>query len=79
MEYKYIKITEIKTNKKTKTFMVISKSDNFPLAEIKWYSRWRQYCFFPEKSTIWNKGCLDDINNFLTQIMEERKLVGRHR
>jgi hypothetical protein len=43
---------------------------------IKWYSNWRQYCFFPNGETIWNKDCLDDINEVIIDLMNiKRKSV----
>lgn len=43
------------------------------LGFIKWYGAWRQYCFFPEGSTIFNKGCMLDVTDFIDQLMEERR------
>lgn len=45
------------------------------LGVLKWYVSWRQYCFFPQPETVFNKGCLEDINHFITQLMEAR-IVG---
>jgi len=44
------------------------------LGEIKWFGRWKQYSFFPESDTVWNRECLDDINRFISQLMLERQL-----
>ena len=29
-----------------------------------WYASWRQYVFYPNPDTIFNKGCLRDIARF---------------
>jgi len=57
--------------RKTKCFAV-RREDNSRLGEIigeiKWNSKWRQYCFFPEKETTWSKGCLIKIVEFLDAV-----------
>jgi hypothetical protein len=60
-------------NGKTKTIFIINIHHDEVLGEIKWFSRWRQYCFFPNHSTIWNKDCLDEVNSVIKDLMDERK------
>jgi hypothetical protein len=43
------------------------------LGQIKWYSHWRQYAFFPEPGTIWNTQCLDEIQAEIKTLMEARR------
>jgi hypothetical protein len=69
----YIQFREIIVPTKTKRWEIISKSSGFRLGIIKLYAPWRQYCFFPERMTIWNKDCLEDIHGFLKQEMSNRK------
>ena len=70
---KWVEFVEINVEgKKTKTFKVTTK-DGYRIAEIKWYSPWRQYCFFPEGNALFNIDCMRDISEFITQLMEERK------
>jgi hypothetical protein len=47
------------------------------LGEIKWWGRWRAYCFFPEEDTLYNMECLKDIAIFIDQQMAERRIVRR--
>lgn len=61
--------------KKTKTVSVLSIHHNQEIGKIKWYSAWRQYCFFPDNNTIWNKECLGEINEVIFMLMEERRLA----
>lgn len=37
------------------------------LGEVYWYSRWRQYTFFPANETVLEKGCLRTIAAFCEQ------------
>lgn len=60
--------------RKTKTWMVVSKSSGTMLGRIRWHGPWRQYTFLPEGNTIWNTGCLSDINAFITEAMDARKV-----
>jgi len=57
---------------KTKIYKVLSKHEDI-LGEVKWYAPWRQYSFFPEDECIFSKGCMNDINDFMTELMEARK------
>jgi hypothetical protein len=59
---------------KTMRFMVINKQNHNALGEIKWYSAFRKYSFFPLYDTVYESQCLSDITRFLNQLMEERKL-----
>jgi len=69
----YLIFKQIPFDGKTKRFEVISKSRGDVLGRISWYGAWRQYTFSPSTNTIWNKDCLKDIQDFLMQLMEERK------
>ena len=71
--YKYIYFKEVKTERKTGTWMCKNNRSDDDLGIVKWYGPWRQYCFFPNEFTIFNKGCLDDIQDFISKQMEARK------
>ncbi len=60
--------------RKTLKYKVKNISCGFVLGEIAWYVGWRQYCFFPSANTVFSSGCMDDINNFIKQLMDERKI-----
>ena len=68
----YIEFYEQKTNTKTKVISVIAKSSGHEIGQIKWFGRWRQYCFFPEDS-IWSDGCLVDVINYIKGLKKERQ------
>ena len=72
---KYLDFLEIPFKGKTRKFHVVSKSTCTPLAEIKWYPQWRQYTFFPYGETIWNRDCMNDIIFFITNLMQDRKVI----
>lgn len=59
--------------RKTRTFHVVSKRHGFTLGEIRWHGAWRQYVFFPDEDTLFNRVCLDDISSFIKRVMDERK------
>lgn len=73
MDGKYIRFHRIEKKPKTSVYAVYTKNDD-QIGTIKWYSPWRQYCFFPDENTVWSKGCLQDINNFIYDLMSQRKL-----
>ncbi len=45
------------------------------LGEVKWFSRWRQYAFFPYEGTVWNRECMADVTGVIDRLMEDRRLV----
>ncbi len=67
-ESEYLYFTLIANKPKTRVFGVCSKSSDVQLGIIKWHGPWRQYCFFPASDTLYSRGCLQDINNFLEML-----------
>lgn len=61
------------TARKTSIVYVISKSSGDELGLIKWYGPWRQFCFWPALDTIFNVGCLEEIQTVIKLLMDERK------
>ncbi|MFW9872927.1 MAG: hypothetical protein ACFFG0_07485 [Candidatus Thorarchaeota archaeon] len=69
----YIKFKIIENKPKTKVWGIYNKNNGIKIGEIRWYGSWRQYCFFPEEGTLFDKTCLTDIINFINKQMELRK------
>lgn len=42
------------------------------LGTIRWYGPWRQFCFYPEPATIFNVGCMNDIESVIADLKGER-------
>jgi hypothetical protein len=63
-----------KQNPKTKVYNVISVSDGDPIGQIKWYSPWSQYCFFPDEDSRWSANCMDAIIVFIRELMLSRRI-----
>jgi len=74
---KYLEFKQVPYEGKTKRFEIISKSQNVDLGIIKWNPHWRQYCFYPSSDTLWSRDCLKNIQDFLNNLMIERKLNNR--
>jgi hypothetical protein len=72
-KYKYISFILIAEKAKTKVYKCINNNSGDELAIIKWYPPWRQYCFFPSCSAVYNKGCMQDIVSFIERIDAERR------
>lgn len=69
-EYKYFYfelMTALGSDKKQSWFC-ISKGGRFPLGVVKWFSDWKQFCFFPEEETVFSVGCLNDVIDFINQL-----------
>ena len=79
-KYKYIHFIDCSNIElKTKYFICRNNSNGSYLGDIKWNCGWRQYCFFPNLATVFAKSCLEDINNFIQQLTDERVNRGGHR
>lgn len=63
----------INEGRKTRIVGVYSKRHGDLLGFLRWYGAWRQYCFFPERTTIWNPECLNTINAKIAELMAERR------
>jgi hypothetical protein len=61
------------TKRKTKIYAVMNKHHGDELGEIKWYGAWHQFTFFPARATVWSIGCMQQVMDFIRQLMEERK------
>ena len=73
-KYKYIHFAERdSTGRKTSIWRCLNNISHSLLGKVKWHGAWRQYCFLPEANTVFNRGCNNDINDFITQLMDERK------
>ncbi len=70
---KYIEFIKEGDTGKTEIWNIISKSSKSILGQIKWYGAWRQYCFFPSRSTLFNITCLDDVSLAIRALMNARK------
>jgi hypothetical protein len=58
--------------RKTMIWNVIG-SDGATIAQVKWFSRWRKYCFFPSGPAVFEEICLGDIAQFLVDRTNEHR------
>lgn len=57
---------------KTQVYDVKTNNGEF-LGQIMWFFRWRQYCFYPADDTVWSRGCLQQVLDFIQKLMDDRK------
>lgn len=72
-EYKYIHFELKEVKPKTEVYSCKNSRSGEELAFIAWYGPWRQYCFFPTIAAVYSIGCLNDIEDFITQLKAKRK------
>lgn len=70
---KWIEFIEVPSPYKTKIFEVLSKRNGGRLGHVMWFSRWRQYSFYPDNGMVFDRTCLTDIIAFVQELMDERK------
>ena len=73
-EYIYFSRAGIKQNPKTEVWGCYNARSHSRLGVVKWYGPWRQYSFYPDAITVYNSGCLGDIQDFISQLMRDRKV-----
>lgn len=59
---------------KTKMWGVFTKDTSIELGEVKWFTKWRKYAFFPNTETIFEEECLRDISFFVEQKTRKHRL-----
>lgn len=69
----YVDFELVEHKPKTDVYEVFSKSSLDVLGRIFWYGPWRQYVFESVSETIWSRGCLKEIMEFVEKLMQERK------
>ena len=72
-ETQYLAFVETPTRGKTKVIAIVNRHHEQIIGEIRWFGRWRQYCFFPYNDTVWNTTCMDDVNSVIGELKNERK------
>ena len=60
-------------NPKTARFRVLTTEGAVNLGAIQWHGAWRCYAFFPEPDTLFEPKCLGEIQQFLLDLMAERR------
>ena len=73
-ESRYLEFYKVANLPKTDVWDILSKEHGFKLGTIKWFGRWRQYCFFPCSETVFNVECLSDIQDFIKQLKVARSI-----
>ena len=77
----YLRFEEVANpDRKTRIVQVKSISAQHTLlGTIKWHGAWRQYVFHPEAGTLFNRGCLDDIQQVLKGMTRQHMQALRSR
>jgi len=70
---KYIKFEILEKKPKTQVYGIFSLNDESLLGKIYWYAPWHQYVFDPWRNSIWNRGCLKQVMDFINELMDVRK------
>lgn len=68
----FIDFIQVGDTGKTKIYSINTKTSNL-IGSIRWHGAWRKYCFFPSADTLWDYKCLNEVNNFIYELMEKRK------
>jgi hypothetical protein len=77
---KHIVFMPKETPTQTKLWVVWNTLAGCPIGEVKWYTAWRHYCFFPYNGSVFSDRCMKRIWEFVksqneSRDMERRKIV----
>ena len=72
-DYEYIHFAHAERKPKTEVWWCTNRTNGARLGIVKWHGQWRQYCYFAEGDTLYSKGCLDDISDFLSIVNKAHK------
>lgn len=75
MSKPYLEFELIEKKPKTNVYSINSIASGFKLGIVKWFSSWRQYCFFPNEGTVFDQRCMKDIRDFMQKLMSDRKKI----
>lgn len=64
-DYLAFKQDEDVSKRKTLVWNVSTKAADVPLGTVKWFARWRRYCYFPDFHVVLEKDCLRDLAQFV--------------
>jgi len=59
------KLNDRRLKAKTDIWEVWSLDEASHIGQVRWYSPWRKYCFFPSSQTVWEQDCLRHIAEFI--------------
>ncbi len=73
MNAKQTRIQFVKIGDTGKTEIFEMRNSIQILGQIKWFSQWRRYCFFPNDKSIWDASCLLEVKVFIDTLMLAKK------
>lgn len=65
-------LREMSPSGRTGIWDVLTKQGG-TLGEVKWYSRWRKYSFFPGDGCLFEQTCLREIADFIEERTKEQR------
>lgn len=71
-KYLYFELAD-KQNPSTWIVNVFADDGDILLGQVRYYAHWRQYAFYPNEGTVYEKTCLYDITEFVKIINEQQK------
>lgn len=65
---------EIPVDRKTKIIRIYNTESGHLLGEIRWFSTFRSYSFYPENDMVFEPTCMNDISDYILLLMEQRQV-----
>lgn len=58
----------------THSYQLVNCSSNDTIGHVQWYGPWRQFCFFPEATSVWSDSCLSCVRDVIAWATQQRQL-----
>lgn len=69
----YLLFQHVGNTKSGKTKIVTVFNGTLSIGFIRWFSKWRRYCFFPKDELVFDSNCLTEITEQLKAMNEDHK------
>lgn len=60
-------------NRKTSVWEIHNRYEYGLLGTVKWFGRWRKYCFFPAADCVFEEVCMREISQFIVDRTNEHR------
>ncbi len=69
----YVIFTKLNSKNKKTYDVSIDNLKGELIGIISWYGPFRKYTFRPEYNTVWDTSCLNEVIQYINQLMSDRK------
>jgi len=69
----HLTFNKAKKSNQSTFYIYVEMRSSYEIGIIKWWTNWRRYVFVPRGDVVIDGECLQEINEYIKQLMKERK------